>query len=140
MIIYHLFSNANDIAIFMQMLLQKGSYGGEQFLDSTVLLEFTRIQFPLNDNRRGIGFDKPQLVYEEDGPTCKSVSPESFGHSGFTGTYAWADPENNLVYVFLSNRIYPDASNSKILDMDIRTKVHQAFYDAIEQSNNQLSD
>jgi len=135
-----LFSNANDIAIFMQMLLQKGSYGSEQFLDSTVLLEFTKVQFPLNDNRRGIGFDKPQLVYEEDGPTCKSVSPESFGHSGFTGTYAWADPENNLVYVFLSNRIYPDASNSKILDMDIRTKVHQAFYDAIEQSKNQLSD
>jgi len=131
-----LFSDANDVAIFMQMLLQKGSYGGEQILDTAVLLTFTRVQFPLNDNRRGIGFDKPQLEYEEDGPTCKSVSPESFGHSGFTGTYAWADPENNLVYIFLSNRICPDASNNKISEMDIRTKIHQAFYDAIEQGIN----
>jgi CubicO group peptidase (beta-lactamase class C family) len=129
-----LFSNASDMAVFMQMLLEKGRYGDEQILDSMVVLAFTSVQFPLNDNRRGIGFDKPQLVYEEDGPTCRSASPQSFGHSGFTGTYAWADPENNLVYVFLSNRICPDASNNKIMELDIRTKIHQAFYDAINKS------
>lgn len=134
-----LFSNANDVAIFMQMLLQNGNYGGEQILDSMVVSEFTKVQFPLNDNRRGIGFDKPLLEYDEDGPTCESASSRSFGHSGFTGTYAWADPENGLVYVFLCNGIHPDASNKKLLDMDIRTKIHQVFYDAIEQSNHSLS-
>jgi CubicO group peptidase (beta-lactamase class C family) len=126
-----LFSNANDVAILMQMLLQYGQYGGEQFLDSTVVYTFTSTQFPLNDNRRGIGFDKPQLVYDEEGPTCRSASSESFGHSGFTGTYAWADPDKNLVYVFLSNRIYPDASNNKIMEHDIRTRIHQVFYDGL---------
>jgi CubicO group peptidase (beta-lactamase class C family) len=129
-----LFSNANDVAIFMQMLLQYGHYGGEQFLDSMVVYTFTSTQFPLNDNRRGIGFDKPLLVYDEEGPTCRSASGKSFGHSGFTGTYAWADPETNLVYVFLSNRIHPDASNNKIMELDIRTKIHQVFYDALPKN------
>ena len=88
----------------------------------------------MNGNRRGIGFDKPMLEYDEDGPTCRSVSAASFGHSGFTGTYAWADPENGLVYIFLSNRVYPDASNPRIMEYDIRTNLHQVFYDALKDA------
>ena len=127
-----LFSNAFDVAVIMQLFLDGGAYGGQRYLDEDVISEFTKTQFPLNENRRAIGFDKPMLEYDEEGPTCKSVSSASFGHSGFTGTYAWADPENGLVFIFLSNRIYPDAGNPKIMEYDIRTNLHQVFYDALE--------
>ncbi len=125
------FSNAQDLAVIMQMLVQGGTYGGQKFFDAKTVKEFTKCQFPLNENRRGIGFDKPLLEFEEGGAVCYSASADSFGHSGFTGTYAWADPQNGLVYVFLSNRIHPDASNSKIMDLNIRTEIHEAFYQAI---------
>ena len=114
------------------MILQNGSYAGINYLDSALVSEFTKIQFPLNDNRRGLGFDKPLQIYEEEGPTCEAVSDRSFGHSGFTGTYVWADPENNLIYVFLSNRVCPNASNMKIVDENIRTNIHKFFYEAIK--------
>ncbi len=127
-----LFSNANDMAKLAQMLLQKGQYGTYYYLDSTIVDEFTKCQFPLNQNRRGLGFDKPMLDPDMDGPSCKGASPESYGHSGFTGTYFWVDPEENLVYVFLTNRVHPDASNIKLLELDIRTNLHQAIYDALE--------
>ncbi len=127
-----LFSNAFDMAAVMQMFLDGGVYGGKRYVEADVLKEFTRTQFPLNLNRRGIGFDKPMMEYDEDGPTCRSASPESFGHSGFTGTYAWADPATGLVYVFLSNRIHPDAHNAKIMEYNIRTNLHQVFYDAVK--------
>jgi beta-glucosidase-like glycosyl hydrolase/CubicO group peptidase (beta-lactamase class C family) len=126
-----LFSNASDLAVLMQMLLQKGVYNGERYLDSSIVEEFTKQQFPLNDNRRGIGFDKP-VGNGSNGPACVSASHKSFGHSGFTGTYVWADPETNLVYIFLSNRVYPDATNSKLIEQGIRTKVHEVFYQAIK--------
>ena len=126
-----LFSNASDLAVIMQMLLQGGTYGGQKFLETKTIKEFTKCQFPLNENRRGLGFDKPLLEFEEDGAVCFSASTDSFGHSGFTGTYVWADPQSGLVYVFLSNRIHPDASNSKIMDLNIRTEIHEAFYQAI---------
>ncbi len=126
-----LFSNSNDLAIVMQMLLQEGFYGGVQYLDPTTVKEFTKQQFPLNDNRRGIGFDKPLVEEKDKGPTCASVSDYSYGHSGFTGTYTWVDPKYNLVYVFLSNRIYPTANNTKLIKMDTRTKIQQVIYDAI---------
>jgi CubicO group peptidase (beta-lactamase class C family) len=79
--------------------------------------------------RRGVGFDKPQL--EKSGPTCGCVSRNSFGHSGFTGTYTWADPEEDIVYVFLSNRTYPTASNTLLVKSALRTRIQQAIYDAI---------
>lgn len=126
-----LFSNARDLAVLMQMFLNGGHYGGQQFIEKETIEQFTKTQFPLNDNRRGIGFDKPVINGEDEGPTCKSASNESFGHSGFTGTYAWADPENNTVYVFLSNRVYPDAANRKLIELDIRTKIQQVMYDAL---------
>ncbi|MBK6963105.1 MAG: serine hydrolase [Bacteroidales bacterium] len=126
-----LFSDALDVAIIMQMLLQHGKYGGEMMLDSAVIDEFTKVQFPENRNRRGMGFDKPSPA-GEPGPACDLASPLSFGHSGFTGTYAWADPETGLVYVFLSNRVYPDAGNNKITQTNIRTNIQEAIYKSIK--------
>ncbi len=125
-----LFSNALDMAIMMQMFLQGGSYGGRQYISKEIIDEFTKTQFPENNNRRGIGFDKPALE-KNNGPTCENASPQSFGHSGFTGTYAWADPKKNLVYVFLSNRVYPCSSNRKLIKNNIRTNIQQAIYEAI---------
>ena len=128
-----LFSNANDLAILMQMYLQEGKYADKQYFKSTTIKEYTKCQFCKDDNRRGAGFDKPALPDQEGGPTCKCVSLSSFGHSGFTGTLAWADPKTEIVYVFLSNRIHPDASNTKLLDMDVRTNIMQVIFDAIEK-------
>jgi beta-glucosidase-like glycosyl hydrolase/CubicO group peptidase (beta-lactamase class C family) len=128
------FSNANDLGKFMQMLMNGGTYGGVSYLQQATITEFTRQQFPLNDNRRGIGFDKPLPDYSSNGPVCEGASRSSYGHSGFTGTYLWADPENGLVYVFLSNRVYPSSKNNKLSDMGIRSKIHQCFYDAIEKN------
>lgn len=130
-----LFSNANDLGVIMQMLLQEGNYGGESYLSSEVIREFTNYQYPLNENRRGLGFDKPLLEYDKDGVTCESATPSSFGHSGFTGTYVWVDPAYDFIYIFLSNRVHPDASNSLIMDLNIRTAIHEAFYQAIRNSN-----
>jgi len=129
-----LFSNANDLAIIMQMLLQGGEYGGTSYLKWNTINQFKKRQFPLNDNRRGIGFDKPEPEEKDLGPTCESASDNSFGHSGFTGTYAWVDPDYNLVYIFLSNRINPDANNTKLIKLNIRTEIQQVIYDAIIKS------
>tara|TARA_B100001758_G_C18416776_1_gene620764 strand:- start:7408 stop:10350 length:2943 start_codon:yes stop_codon:yes gene_type:complete len=128
-----LFSNANDLAKLMQMYLQKGQYADENYLSEEVIEEFTRCQFCSDENRRGAGFDKPVLENEEGGPTCQCVSSLSFGHSGFTGTIAWADPQTQVIYIFLSNRIHPDANNKKLLDMDIRTEIMQVIYDGLNE-------
>jgi beta-glucosidase-like glycosyl hydrolase/CubicO group peptidase (beta-lactamase class C family) len=126
-----LFSNANDLAVIMQMLLNKGTYGGKRFVDSTTVVEFTKCQFCAN-NRRAIGFDKPSSDTKEN-PVCDCVSPLSFGHSGFTGTLTWADPANGLVYVFLSNRVYPDATENKLAKSGIRTRIQEVIYEAINK-------
>jgi len=125
------FSNAENLAVIMQMLLQKGEYGGKRYLDEGTVEQFTKRQFPLNKNRRGIGFDKPNTDDRDHGPSCKSTSANSYGHSGFTGTYTWVDPDENLIYIFLSNRINPTAKNTKLIKMDTRTKIHQLIYDAL---------
>lgn len=127
-----LFGNAHDVAVMMQMFLNGGTYNGKRVLDKSTIDIFNRRYFAYDDNRRGLGFDKPLLEYEEHRTNCKSASDKSFGHSGFTGTYMWADPENGLVYVFLSNRVYPDMYNSTIMDEDIRTNIHQLFYDSLK--------
>jgi beta-N-acetylhexosaminidase len=133
------FSNANDLAIMMQMLINGGTYGGENFLYPETIKEFTRCQFCVgkNGNRRGAGFDKP-VRDGSGGPTCDCVSFESFGHSGFTGTITWADPEQEVVYVFLSNRIYPNAENKKLITSGIRTKIQQVIYDAINEASAEI--
>jgi len=126
-----LFSNANDIAKIMQMYLWKGYYGGKRYLKPETIDLFNTCHFCEDDVRRGVGFDKPQLG--DVGPTCGCVSMLSFGHSGFTGTFTWADPEEEIVYVFLSNRTYPDASNRRIIKSNLRSNIQQVIYDAINQ-------
>lgn len=127
-----LFSNSNDLAVMMQMLLNGGEYGGERYIQDSTVKYFTSSHFLSNNNRRGIGFDKP--VRGSGGPTCQCVSYDSYGHSGFTGTITWADPGEDVVYVFLSNRIYPDASNRKLISGGIRTRIQQVIYDAINKA------
>ncbi|MCO5268552.1 MAG: serine hydrolase [Brumimicrobium sp.] len=125
-----IFSNATDLAGYMQMLLNKGVYGGHRYLSEAVVKEFTQCQY-CPTNRRGAGFDKP-VVSGTGGPASDFVSKESFGHTGFTGTIAWADPTYNINYVFLSNRTYPDAENWKITKMDIRTKIQDVIYKVLK--------
>lgn len=125
-----IFSNANDIAKIMQLFLQKGFYGGKRYFKAETLDKFNTCYYCESDNRRGIGFDKPQLG--DTGPTCGCVSMTSFGHSGFTGTYAWADPEQGIVYVFLANRTYPKDNFNRLLKENIRTNIQELIYEAIQ--------
>lgn len=129
-----LFSNANDVAIIMQMLLNKGEYGGQRFFKEETVKKFTEQQFP--GNRRGLGFDKPEPDTTKGSPTCKSSPLSTFGHTGFTGTCTWADPDNNLLFIFLSNRINPSVQNKKLIDLNIRTKIQQTIYDALPLKTN----
>jgi beta-N-acetylhexosaminidase len=127
-----LFANANDLAKLWQMYCNYGEYGGQQYLQEETVREFARCQYPENDNRRALGFDRPLPAPKPDGNTAVSASQSSFGHTGFTGTFAWADPAHNLVYIFLSNRVYPTRSNTKLYDLNIRTNIQQVIYDAME--------
>ena len=127
------FSNSYDLAVIMQMYLQSGKYGGKQYLSSEIVNEFISCQYCGNGNRRGIGFDKPQL--EGEGPACDCISYLSFGHTGFTGTMAWADPDEDIVYIFLSNRTYPTSENIKIVEENIRTRIQTVIYDAINYAD-----
>ncbi|WP_320814730.1 glycoside hydrolase family 3 N-terminal domain-containing protein [Flavobacterium sp.] len=124
-----LFSNALDVAKMMQMFLQKGTYGGHEFFSEETMDVFNRCYFCKEGNRRGLGFDKPQLG--EAGPTCGCVSLTSFGHTGFTGTMAWTDPEKEIVYIFLSNRTYPEAKTNNLSKNNIREKIQKVIYEAI---------
>lgn len=123
-----LFSNANDLAKLMQMYLWKGEYGGERFFQPSTIELFTSCQFCDSGNRRGLGFDKPEIDPKKNGPSSKLASPESFGHSGFTGTIAWADPVHQLVYIFLSNRVYPDQLNNLLTELNVRTRIQDVIY------------
>ncbi|MDR0814801.1 MAG: serine hydrolase [Bacteroidales bacterium] len=122
-----LYSNANDLAKLMQMYLNKGTYGGERFIEERTIEEFTECQFCRQGNRRGIGFDKPEPDPHKPSPAAKNASPESFGHSGFTGTYVWMDPNSGLLFIFLSNRVCPDAGNSKLVTSNLRTRIYEQF-------------
>lgn len=126
-----LFGTSNDLAKLMQMYLQKGSYGGKNLLKESTVEEFTRCQFCEKGRRRALGFDRPNIVYVENGNTARNASQLSFGHTGFTGTFAWVDPAYDLVYIFLSNRVYPTRENKKLYDLNTRTRIQQVIYDAI---------
>ena len=128
-----LFSNSLDLAIISQMFMQGGEYAEERYINKDILSDFTRQQFPLNHNRRGLGFDKPLPNHEKGGPTCPLVSSKSFGHSGFTGTYFWVDPVNKITYIFLSNRTYPSAENRKLITMNIRTRIQEEIYKVLRK-------
>jgi len=129
-----LFASSNDLLKLIEMYRRLGSYGGEQIISSEVLREYSSYQFPELEIRRGLGFDKP-LLNENDGTAedypCPGASPASFGHSGFTGTFVWADPEHEISYVFLSNRVHTTRTNQLLYEMNIRTSILQSVYDSI---------
>ncbi|MFV8359996.1 glycoside hydrolase family 3 N-terminal domain-containing protein [Flavobacterium sp. LS1P3] len=123
------FSNAMDVAKIMELYLQKGNYGNQQYFSEKTFDDFNTCYFCAAGNRRGVGFDKPQLGAE--GPTCGCASMTSFGHTGYTGTMAWADPETQIVYVFLSNRTFPIAGENRLSKENIREDIQKVIYEAI---------
>jgi len=129
-----LFSNAYDMAVIMQMLLNGGTFNGKRYLQQETIELFTA--YHSNNSRRGLGFDKPEKDnYKRPEPyPALSASTATFGHTGFTGTCVWADPKNNLVYVFLSNRVTPDGTNNKLLKMNVRTNILEAAYKAFQKN------
>lgn len=133
-----LFSTANDLMKLMELYRHMGEYGGEQLIEKDVFEKYTKVQFPENNNRRGLGFDKPLLnnqeLSQEDAYPAKSASPQSFGHSGYTGTFVWIDPVYEISYIFLSNRVYPTRNNTLLSDLNIRTNILQAVYDSINDT------
>ena len=122
-----LFSNANDLGVLMQMILQAGNYGGTEFFKKETVALFTKQQSLTC--RRGLGFDKPD-PHNGNVPCGDGASASTFGHQGFTGTCTWADPDNGIVFVYLSNRTYPDEQNNKLLTLGIRGEIQQMIYAA----------
>ncbi len=120
-----LFSNANDLAILAQMWLNGGEYGGERFFQDSTVQRFTMRQ----KGHRGYGFDKPPR--DANYYVAPSASLETYGHTGFTGTCVWVDPEHELVYVFLSNRVHPNEKNYKLNELRVRRRIHQVIYDQL---------
>jgi len=123
------FGTAGDVAAVFQMLLNEGRYGGKTYFKPETIRYFTGYSSPIS--RRGLGFDKPAPDKYDGGPVDTRCSGYTFGHQGFTGTCAWADPENGVVFVFLSNRVYPVAENGTINKMSTRTTVQGALYEAL---------
>jgi CubicO group peptidase (beta-lactamase class C family) len=135
-----LFASANDLAKLVQMYVQSGTYGGKEYLKKSTFDEFNKVQYPQNNNRRALGFDKPLLnnstMDKNKAYPCPGASPQSFGHSGFTGTFFWADPAEGLIYIFLSNRVYPTRNNNIISDLGTRSEILQFMYDQIKNLKN----
>ena len=126
-----LFSNAHDLAALMQMFLDEGVYNGVRYLKPETVRYFTKAPFAAsNDNRRGIGFDKLPINKKGSCTASKSGSMRGYGHTGFTGTFVWADPSNNTIIIFLSNRVYPDAEPNTLVKTGIRTTLHDIIYEA----------
>jgi len=127
-----LFGTSGDMAVLLQMLIQNGTYGGKQYLKPGTVALFTHRQF--KGNRRGLGFDKPQLFPSDPGPACEEASANSFGHTGFTGTYIWADSDIDLLIVFLSNRVNPDAEPNRLVLLGTRTLIQETLYRALNKN------
>ncbi len=125
-----LFSDAYDLTRLMYCLSAGGIYGRKQLVEAETIHEWTQRFDPDVRYRKALGFDRPEFESNE-GPTCDQASWSSFGHSGFTGTLAWADPEHDLVFVFLSNRTYPDADNRKLIKNNVRTELQQVVYESL---------
>ena len=125
-----LFSNAREIARIYQMLLNEGELDGHRYLSRETCKLFTTEVSKIS--RRGLGFDKPDVKTPDKSPCTKSAPASVYGHTGFTGTCAWVDPDNELIYVFLSNRTYPDATNRKLMELDIRPRIQEVLYKAMK--------
>ncbi|MDX5422527.1 MAG: serine hydrolase [Hymenobacteraceae bacterium] len=126
-----LFGNANDVAKLMQLYLNDGTYAYKRYIGGNTVSEFSKCQFCDLGNYRALGFDRPSKPGDPNGNSAPSAPAESFGHSGFTGTYTWIDPVNDIVYVFLSNRVNPTRENPKLSRLNTRTNVLQVVYDAM---------
>ncbi len=122
-----LFSNATDLVKYIQMYIQGGTYGGIQYFTPGQTKQYTSKQY--KNNRRGLGWDKKD--WDNEGNSSCFSSKDAFGHTGFSGTSIWADPEFELIYVFLSNRVYPDSENFKLAVNSIRTRIHDVIYKSI---------
>jgi beta-N-acetylhexosaminidase len=128
-----IFSNTNDLAKLMQMQLQNGVYGGKQYFSGNLVKSFTYKQY--QGNRRGLGWDKPSFSARYDN-TSSFCSEETFGHTGFTGTAIWADPKENLLYIFLSNRTFPDSRINKLSELNIRNLIQDVIYSSLQAKIN----
>jgi CubicO group peptidase (beta-lactamase class C family) len=117
----------------MAMYLNGGNYGGQQYIDSTTIATFTRLQLKPQQNRRGLGFDKPETRRDKESPVGKKTPASSYGHTGFTGTIAWNDPDHRLIYIFLSNRTYPNEFDNTLSRENIRTNIQEVIYDALTE-------
>ena len=130
-----LFTNAEELAVIFQMLLNGGTYGGREYLSPKTINYFTSNR---HGNHRGLGFDKPYP--ERRSALARSASSRSYGHTGFTGTCAWVDPEHDLVFVFLSNRVHPDRGNWELISLRVRERIHQVLYDGLGSYQPNLPD
>ncbi|TGE15215.1 serine hydrolase [Hymenobacter elongatus] len=130
-----LFGSANDLAKLVQTYAWKGQYGGQQLLKPDILADYTRCQFCDQGNRRGLGFDRQAA--KPAGNTAHDASQSSFGHSGFTGTFFWVDPAQELVYIFLSNRVNPTRRNNKLGELNVRTDILQVALESIRKKQEQ---
>jgi beta-N-acetylhexosaminidase len=126
-----LFSNASDLAVLFQMLLDGGTYGGKRYLKAETVRTFTTRY--AGSTRRGIGFDMKELAPGASLNMSKAASDKTFGHTGFTGICAWADPDKRLIFIFLSNRTYPNMENNKLINGDWRPRLHDVVYRAIKK-------
>jgi CubicO group peptidase (beta-lactamase class C family) len=128
-----LFSNASDLAKLYLMLLNDGQWDGQNYLKASTIKMFTSYQSPTS--RRGLGFDKTARdnANSKDPYPSLSAPPSVFGHTGFTGTCVWADPDNQLLYIFLSNRVYPTRDNKAFNTLNLRAKIQEQIYQAIKK-------
>ncbi|GHT55833.1 beta-N-acetylglucosaminidase [Bacteroidia bacterium] len=127
-----LFSNANDLAKILQMWLNGGEYGEERYLSKETVNLFTRTKS--THSRRGLGFDKPDRENPAKSPVSLSASARTYGHTGFTGTCFWVDPDKNLIYILLSNRVYPSRTHRQLMQLNIRTRIQDVIYEAINNN------
>ncbi len=125
-----LFSNANDLAKLCQMWLNGGEYGEERLLSEETVKLFTTSKS--STCRRGLGFDKPDKRNEKNSPTCREASAATFGHTGFTGTCFWVDPQSQLIYIFLCNRVHTTRNNSAFSKLNIRPRIFSEVYKAMQ--------
>lgn len=136
-----LFSNAEDMAKIWNMWLNEGQADTTTYLSPQTIDLFTTAHYPNLDNRRGLGFDKPLLDYDSiRSSVAKDASYRSYGHTGYTGTLAWADPEYDLIFIFLANRVYPSRNQRAIYDLNLRPTIHQLIYDYLKAEQNEIQD
>ena len=126
-----LFATARDVATVYQMLLNRGEIDGKRYLSASTCRIFTTTTS--KSGRRYLGFDKPVPSNPKHSPCCISAPSEVYGHTGYTGTCCWVDPVNRLIYVFLSNRTYPNDGINKLAKMDIRTKIQEVIYQSLKK-------